>query len=364
MKRINRYISFLIAIFLIQPLAIPIVVGQERQYTKKFHEEYQVGAGDVLRIENIYGNVTINNWNQNKVLIDVVVTLNGESEEKADRILGYVNVDFFNKNNEIRAITVLDNKFNSNQVFGNAGRKKFSIDYTVHMPESMQLTLVNKYGDAAINELSGLIHVNIKYGNFRANRLKRTENKPLSQIILAYGNATIDECQWLKVDMKYSKMSLEKAKALIVISKYSKLMLSEGSSLVSDAKYDTYEIGTIVNFAGTGAYTNYRFDKISNKIDLNLRYSDCRVDFIPKNFESIKIVNSYGSIRLGIDEGASYQIDGTARFSKILYPEKNARVSRIVENTQMQVSGRIGKDEKISSRVRVITEFGNVILQK
>jgi len=360
----NRYFSFLVAVFLIQILAIQIVAGQERQYTKKFHEEYQVGAGDVLRIENIYGNVTIKNWNQDRVVIDVVATLEGESKEKADRILGYVNVDFSYKDKEIRAITVLDNRFNSNQVFGNAGRKKFSIDYTVNMPESMQLTLVNKYGDAAINELSGLIDVNIKYGNLRANRLKRTDNKPLSQIVLAYGNATVDECQWLKVDIKYSKMSIEKAKALIVISKYSKLMLSEGSSLVSDAKYDTYEIGTLVNFAGTGAYTNYRFDKISNKIDLNLRYSDCRVDFVPENFESIEIDNSYGSIRLGIDEGASYQLDGTARFSKILYPEDNARVSRIVENTQMQVSGRIGKDEKISSRVRVSTEFGNVVLQK
>jgi len=360
----NRYFSFLVAVFLIQILAIQIVAGQERQYTKKFHEEYQIGAGDVLRIENIYGNVTIKNWNQDRVVIDVVATLEGESKEKADRILGYVNVDFSYKEKEIRAITVLDNRFNSNQVFGNAGRKKFSIDYTVNMPESMQLTLVNKYGDAAINELSGLIDVNIKYGNLRANRLKRTDNKPLSQIVLAYGNATVDECQWLKVDMKYSKMSIEKAKALIVISKYSKLMLSEGSSLVSDAKYDTYEIGTLVNFAGTGAYTNYRFDKISNKIDLNLRYSDCRVDFVPANFESIEIDNSYGSIRLGIDEGASYQLDGTARFSKILYPEDNARVSRIVENTQMQVSGRIGKDEKISSRVHVSTEFGNVVLQK
>ncbi len=364
MKRMNRHFSFLVAGFLIQIFAIQIVTGQERQYTKKFHEEYQVGTGDALRLENIYGNVTIKNWNQNKVVIDVLVTLDGESKEKADRILGYVNIDFSYNNNEIRAVTVLDNKFNSNQVFGNGGRKKFSIDYTVNMPETMQLTLLNKYGDIAINELSGLIDINIKYGNLRANRLKRTDNKPLSQIVLAYGNATIDECQWLKVDMKYSKMSIVKSKALIVISKYSKLILSEGSSLVSDAKYDTYEIGTLVNFAGTGAYTNYRFDKISNKIDLNLRYSDCRIDYVPANFESIEIENSYGSIRLGIEEGASYQLDGTARFSKIFYPEDYARVSRIVENTQMQVSGRIGKDEKNSARVRVNTEFGNVSLQK
>ncbi|HQH40941.1 MAG TPA: hypothetical protein PLC81_03195 [Bacteroidales bacterium] len=364
MKRKNWYFRILVAGFLIQTLAIQIVAAQEKQYTKKFHEEYQAGAGDVLRIENIYGNVTIKNWNQNKVVIDVVATLVGENQEKADRILGYVNVDFSYKDNEIRAVTVLDSKFNSNQVFGNEGRKKFSIDYIINMPEAMQLTLLNKYGDVAINELSGLVDVNVKYGNLRANRLKRTDNKPLSQITLGYGNATIDECQWLKIDMKYSKMSIEKAKALVVISKYSKLMLTEGSSLVSDAKYDTYEIGTLVNFAGTGAYTNYRFDKIANKIDLNLRYSDCRVDFVPASFESIEIDNSYGSIRLGIEEGASYQLDGNARFSKILYPENMAKVSRIVENTQMQVSGRIGKDEKTSSRVRVTTEFGNVSLQR
>jgi hypothetical protein len=57
-------------------------------------------------------------------------------------------------------------------------------------------------------------------------------------------------------------------------------------------------------------------------------------------------------------------VEGNARFSKILYPENVAKVSRIVENTQMQVSGRIGKDEKTSSTVRVTTEFGNVSLQR
>ena len=89
----------------------------------------------------------------------------------------------------LSAKTVIDDKFNFSG-WGSSSRK-FSIDYTVKMPVGIALTLANKYGDTDIDELHGLMNLDIKYGNLTAGKLTRGNVKPLSKLILAYGKGSI-----------------------------------------------------------------------------------------------------------------------------------------------------------------------------
>ncbi len=100
----NQYFSILLAGILIQSSTVLIASGQEKQFTKTFHQEYKPDVKDVLRVENIYGTITVNSWNQNRVVIDVKVVYETSSQEKAERVLGYVTVDFAYRNNEIERL--------------------------------------------------------------------------------------------------------------------------------------------------------------------------------------------------------------------------------------------------------------------
>lgn len=349
---------------LVAILAFQATGARADEFSKKYHEEYAANKNTKLSVENKYGNVTVKNWNENRVVIDVTVTVESGDKAKAEKILNYINVEFNHTGDEISAITKLDDKFNSSSVFDSGDKKRISIDYTLNIPTDLTISLVNKYGDVVINELTGLSDITIKYGNLKAGKILRKDIKPLSQVTLAYANGIIDECNWLKTDLKYSKLTIGKCQALVAVSKYSKVNIEESSSIVSEAKYDTYEIGNLSNFVGTGAYCTYRFGEVSHKLNLSIRYSDCKVTRVPNDFESIDIKTAYGGIKIGIDPGASYRLTGKADFAKIVYPDQNAKVSRISENTSMSVNGLIGKDEHTKSTVKIDTDFGNVSLIK
>jgi hypothetical protein len=336
--------------------------AQDNQVSKTYHQEYPVTSSTKLLIDNKYGPIDVKNWNENKITIDVVVKLENHNNEKAKKELDQIKIQISQDGNEIKAITDIDDAFNSRHGWFNSDNREMSINYTINMPASLDVTLKNKYGDIFINELSGKTEIYLKYGNLKANKITRGNTEPLAYLSMAYANGSVEECNWLKMDMKYSKLNMEKAKALVVVSKYSKLAVGECSSIVAEARYDEYRADKLTNFVVNGAYSGFSFGEISRKIEATIRYGDFKVNKVPASFETIKVENEYGGVRIIIDPDASYMIDGHARYAKIVVPEEG-KLNRIEENTSSTISGLVGKDEKTKSKVTIETSYGGVKLK-
>ncbi len=338
-------------------LLMPIAWAQD-EVTKEFHESYSADNNTKLVIENKYGNIDIKDWDQNQVKIDVIVKVKHSNSEKADKILSYIDVAFSESGNEIKAVTNFDDKFSDLR----NNNTEISVDYTIQMPANINIDISNKYGNVFISEVTGHAVVNVKYGNLQANKIFHGNEKPLSEVNLKYTEASsIEEANWLKVNMKYAHLSIGKVKALVLVSGYSEINVEEASSIVSEASYDGYRLGKLDNFVTTMKYSNVKIEQISDELSCETKYSDFKVDYIPAGFESVKIDNKYGSFKIGIDEDASYKLDGEAHYAKISYHE-TGRVSRITENNSMSVSGIVGNDPNTKSFVKISTSYGSVQL--
>ena len=336
----------------------------EDEYSKKIHKEYNTNEETHLDLTNKYGDVEITNWDKNSLVIDVKITVDHRSEEKAKELLEHITVEFNQSGNTIEVETNIDDNFNKSGWFFNfdSDNKKFSIDYEIKMPKSIQLTLENKYGDVFIDEIAGHADITVKYGNLKANKILRDNTKPLSHIYLAYSDGTIEEANWLKMTLKYSKMEIDKSIALMAVTKYSKLYTTETSSIVAESKYDHYYLGEIENLVVESKYTDYKIDQLNKKLDIETKYGDMDIDYIPKAFEEISVDNKYGHIDLKIDDAASYKLDGIAEYGDIEYPNSK-NVSRIEENSDLKIRGIIGKAKNPKSSIKLQTKYGDIELE-
>lgn len=352
----------ILLIFFIQILIVTAAFSATDEFSKSLHKEFNADQNTLLFIENKFGDVDINNWDKNQVVIDVVITVDHRNEDKAKELIEYIQVDISQDGNTIKAITTIDNKFSKWNFTFSDNKKEFSIDYDIKIPKNIKLNLENKYGNVFINEIYGHAIVDVKYGNLKINKIIRGNKKPFSEISLGYSNGNVDECEWLNVTLKYSKLEIEKCKALIAVTKYSKLYVDLGSSIVCESKYDNYRIGALTNFVGTTAYTELKFKEVSKLLEVDNRYGGVSVDYVPKKFEKINIENEYGGIKITIDANASYQIKGFAKYADIDYPE-TGKVSRIKESNSLSVKGTVGEDDNTKSEVHVQTKYGNVKLR-
>jgi hypothetical protein len=283
------------------------------------------------------------------------------NKEKAQRFLDQIDIQFSEGTNVISAKTVIDDSFNFS---GWGDSKKFRIDYNIKMPVGTDLTLTNKYGNTDIDELHGLMDIEIKYGNLTAGKLTRGNIKPLSKLVLAYGKGTIDETGWLDLNERYvGSMEIAKSQALLLDSKYSKIIIGETSSIVGESKYDNIKIENINNLVLENGYTEVNIGELTKKLTYNGSYGSFSIDRIPAGFESLDVETHYMGVKLGIEESASYKLEAKVTYGGLKYNEDNFKNQRrIVENNSHEVSGTVGNEENPSSRVNVLASYGNVKL--
>ncbi|MGD0755347.1 MAG: hypothetical protein ABR927_09830 [Bacteroidales bacterium] len=345
---------FFISLFLISSTL------SAEEITKEFHKEYAAGT-KTLEINNKYGDVIIQNWNKDQVVIDVKITVNMSNREKAQKYLDLIDVQFSEGDKVISAKTVIDNNFNFT---GWGDSRKFSIDYNIKMPVGTDLTLINKYGNTDIDELHGLMDIDIKYGNLTAGKLTRGNIKPLSQLTLAYGKGSIDEAGWLDLNERYvGSMEIGKSQAILLDSKYSKIMLGETSSVVGESKYDNIKIDKIKNLVLENGYTEVNIGELTKKLTYTGSYGSFSIETIPAGFESLDVETRYMGVKLGIDESASYKLDAKVSYGGLKYNEDNFKNQRrIIENNSTELSGTVGNEENPSSRVNVLASYGTVRL--
>lgn len=332
-----------------------------QELTKDFHKEYSA-QGKSLDLSNRYGDVVVETSQTDKVVIDVKVTLRYPNQERAEKLLSYIDVQFAEDGDVISAKTIIDDKFNFSGWGGET--RRFSIDYNVKMPENMDLTCANRYGNTDLDDLSGYVVLDIKYGNLTASKLSRGDEKPMSTINLAYGKGTVNEAGWLDATVRYSgNFTVEKSKALLVDSKYSSLNIGNTSSVVGETKYDKVKIENINNLVLEAGYADVNVGTLSKKLVLDGSYGSFSVDRVPSGFESLESSTRYMGVDLKIDESADYQLDAKVSYGGLKFNEDNYKNKRrIVENTSTETSGIVGKSDSPSSSVKVTASYGTVKL--
>jgi len=329
---------------------------------KEFHRELVPGNNSTLTVINKFGSVVTETWDKNNIVVDVTVKVEHPSADRAKKLLDMIKVEFTEEGGNLKAETIFDDDFSS--INWKGSNNNFSINYVIKMPARVNFDVTNKYGNTVIDELSGHVMANIKYGDLTADKLTRGNTKPLNTIMVAYGKATVYELGWAEINIRYVGMfSVDKATALLVDSRYSKVSVKEVSSLVADSKYDGYSVGAANNIVVLGGYTDLRFDKVNRKLDVETKYGNLTVNYIPAGFEKLKVEAGYCAVKLGIDPAACYRLNANSSYGSIKLDDNLFSADRrIVGNTSTEMAGKVGKCGSPSSEVTIDTSYGSVRL--
>ena len=318
--------------------------------SKRIYKSFPVSQVSKLEISNKYGNIQIDDNRKDSVVIDVLVWVDGTGS-RSQRVLDNIEVNISTSGNTVSASTEFRNNFNNNN-------QNFSIDYRVSVPADRDLNVSQKYGSVNMNNLTGKGVFDIKYGDIRAKNLL----SPQLSMDIAYSKATVEATKDLNLTIRYSNFSSGKGENLTFDSRYSLLVLGDCNDVNLDSKYDDFRCGTLNNLTTNSMYTGYKIDKLLSSLVLNNGYGGFNIRSVAANFKSIKVSSRYADIKLGIEPGASYRLDGNVRYCGLKHPTGKLNQSR--EDTSYEVHGTIGESESPKSTVTIESSYGNVSLMR
>jgi hypothetical protein len=353
---------------LFSPAQAGSIFGQE--YSKTVKKEFNLDANGTLDLNNIYGKIDVKTWDQNRVKIEVIITVRAKNESSAEDVFDRIEILMSGSNSFAKAETKIDTDKGSWWSSRNE-KSDFTVDYEVFMPRSANLELANKYGDVFVDQLDGRASVSLKYGNCRMEGVNNDLN-----FSLGYGNATVVKAKDVNADLSYCKMRLEETRDLEVNSKYSRVTLNAGNDVRSFSKYDTYKIGVINSLRSEGKYDNYEIDaveeivalskytdfriqRVADKMDMDLQYGGVSVENVARGFAEVRLAGRYTDYKIIVEEGASYQLEATADYAGISYPSDMNITYEKDKGTYHEVEGHRGT-KNARSIIKARLDYGGL----
>ena len=345
--------------------------SEKKEFSQTVKKEFAIDADGLVGLKNKYGNIGIQTWEKDRTKIEVTITVQAASEEKALKVFERINIAFSNQgSSEVRAETQIESENNS--WWGSSTSSgEFTIDYDVYIPKSVELELYNKYGNIDLAPVEGKTTINLKYGNTQVEGI----NNDLA-LNLGYGNATILKAKDFDGNLAYCKVRLEQVRDINLESKYSNIHVDQANEIRTLSKYDTYEIGKASSFKGQGKYDNivieqidnltsisrysdYIVENVTNSLDLDLQYGAVTVEKLAKGFSEVRLVGRYTDYKMAVENGASYQLEATADYAGISYPNDMNITYEKDNGTFHEVEGHMGT-KNARSVIKVRLDYGGL----
>jgi len=352
------YKTILFAFFIGLPMLITASENPKKlkyEKTKTIKKEFSVNADALVNINSKYGNVDVITWNENRVVIEVKITVSGNSESKVLERLNKINVEFNGSSSAVYARTVIRRV--SNGWFGSNSNTNLQIDYKVKMPVTNRADLTNDYGTISLNELRGRAKINCDYGKVIIGSLFHEDN----QINMDYtNNSVIEFINSGEINADYSGLTVDKAKRIDLEADYSDTVIENIETLNFSCDYGKLEVGNANSIEGDGDYLTIRLGSIYKKLRLVADYGSIKVSKMMKGFKIVKINTDYTGVKIGIDPEASFNFDVTLSYGGLTddIDHINYR-KKVVKNTSKYYEGYVN-DQNSNAKITIDSDYGNV----
>lgn len=314
---------------------------------------YDVTAKDNLMLDNQFGQVKINLWDKNEIRVDISITANANSDDRAKEYLDGVVIEDKKDGNQISIRTIINKTNNSNWSWkSNNNEKNFvQIDYSVSMPKNTPLTVKNRFGNTNIPVFRAPLAVVSKYGTFMATDLVGNKN----DIDVSYGKAEIQQMLNGNLDIAYSTLELDKAENIILNNKFGKMKIGEIETLDGNISYSGGRIGTLkgsskIKLSFSGGFRIDQLTESADNVDIQANYSSVVIP-MENNECNFDVTVSYGGFKYPNDRKVSFSQNDDDR------KDDNHRGPRMTK----QYVGKFGKGS--GTKVKIVSKYGEVSLR-
>ena len=351
-----RMYKLLLLVFLI-PLAIT-ATEKKGKYTKnkELNKEYTVSSDATINLSNKYGSINITTWEENRIVIKVSITTNGNDEDKVAAKLEQIDVEFSGSSNNVSAKTLIEKSSRSWSLWGKNNNVSMEINYLVKMPVTNNLDVSMDYGSVTLDKLEGTSKIDCDYGSIHIGELLNSKN----YINIDYTNkSTIDFMKDGEINADYSTLNLEKSGRTTLNADYSHIIFGLLSNLDYNCDYGSLTINEVGNIKGNSDYMHTKIETLLGSGNFDSDYGSVKIGNLSSNFKELSIESSYASVKIGIENVTAFDFSANLNYTGFKKLDGFNFTKEIVKNTSKQYEGYFGESGS-NKNIIIKSSYGSV----
>ncbi len=314
-------------VFLTLALWSMTLTGQDKEIRKRFSEVSQV------QMDIRYGDLVVSKSSNDEVSLQVLVNVEGKSEESIKQVLDRFNMKTSKAGNRLRINLDFEvkqwNERNGRMTltFDDGTRIKdlsqIEVQYFLSVPDLEQLEISTKYKDIEITQnLNTDLKVNLYTGNLTAQDISGS----------------------FSMDCKYGKARIKKTGAADVKLYDGQLEMGNSGLVQLDSKYSDIEMGSCESLDLLSYEDDFRSRNIQKMLEVDAKYSkievgdfqEAQLELYDSNLElgsgsQVKVSSKYGDLKLGILKELAFSLsyDDDISVTELESLDLNSKYSKV-----------------------------------
>jgi len=344
--------------------------AQNVRIEKSFDESFFIDDEVKLDITNKYGEVIVHTWYSDSIRIKVRVLAEGKNQEVVNKEMRRVDLVLRKTGTTVSGTTKFD-QGKSRGIFANLidqvtdysksviGGKKVSVDYEIWIPDEVDISIENKFGDIYLSSLSGRVSIDLSHGDLRGNRIEK-------KIILkhSFGKHTFDFIKDGNLNLRGIDSKISAGENLIFESSSSEISLGVIQQIRLVSRNDKYFIDQTNNLIGEGTFTDLNLDYAVNDVRLDFDYGDIFLSRIDKDFGKVEIKGKSCDINMILDQASYINTSIIGREDLMILPNSMLVMKKemLEEEGTISLNGFVGNTNTTHSTLEIKSDGGELII--
>ncbi len=346
--------------FLLVPLVIVANTGKLKgRYTKEktIKKEFNVNSDALFKVKNSYGNLNLTSWNEDRVVVEVHIKTNGNNEERVQKRLNEIDVDFENSSSLVSARTLFGDKGNSwGWNWGKRNNVNVQVNYTIKLPVKNSVHLSNDYGNIYLDRIDGHAKINCDYGKIDVGELHGRNN----ELRFDYtSRSTFEYINSAEIIADYSGFTIEKAGNLNIKADYTNAVIHQMENLEYASDYGSIEAKEVQNVNGNGDYIGVKLGTVHGDVSINSDYGSLKIGEMAPDAGDVNIKTDYTGIKIGYNPGYHFDFDITTEYAGVSgMGDFEIQVSK-EKSSEKYYNGYYGSDNS-GNVIYITSDYGGI----
>ncbi len=333
-------------------------------------KSFKLDQGDRVEIRNKYGEIIVHTWYVDSVKVVRKFEIAGKNYSSVRKVINRVDMSMRKIGNLVSIETEVEKP--SGGFFGDllddfedaskgafANNNKFSVDYEVWIPEDVDITIENRFGDVYLSDLTGYVDVELSHGDLRGNRI---ENR--LELKQSFGRCNFDFVNMGEFNLRAVNMEVKESRKLTFESSSSEIELDEIENLQINSRNDKFYVESLDNVQGTGSFTDLNVDELYQNSRLDFSYGDIYLRQVAQNFKLIDISGKSTDINLVLDQASYIQTRIEGPEERMILPNSMLTLQRqeLEDGKSISLNGTVGNTNSEVGSLNVIAKGGKLII--
>jgi hypothetical protein len=328
--------------------------------TKTIKKEFTVNSNATLKINNSYGNIDVITWDENKIVFEITITTSGNDQDKIEKKLNEIDVEFLASKDLVSAETMFGKK--SSKSWWNWGNSNVNmkINYVVKMPISGKVNLNNDYGNINLDKLEGKAEINCDYGKITTKELMADGN------IFNFDYTKGSYFEYIKsgkINADYSDFMISKTKNIDINADYTNSKVETAEDVNYNCDYGSMKIEKANNIVGNGDYLTTVIGDVYKNINLKADYGSIKINRMTENAGSANIKSDYTGIKIGYAPNYNFNFTINLDYGSFRDSDNLTITKEVKDSKDKFYQGYYGS-ASTTNTITIDSDYGSVSLFK